>query len=121
MPEAVTHAGRKGRKARLDQAQKLRRGRGSAAVVTHFEHVGSQRRPELLDELPLFLAFGVTGEQKAALAIADPEHERVVVRVTSWGEMGTGGEHVDAHAPEVTGAPAQLPRSPDGDAVLPQG
>src|SRR6187549_2550397 len=110
MPEAVPHPARERREARLDPAQKLRRGRGSAAVMADFEHVGRERGTEPLDEFPLLLAFGIAREQKAPLAVADPEHQRVIVCVPPWREVRTGREHIDAHSTKVTWAPAQFPR-----------
>src|SRR5690606_14118842 len=79
--------------------------RGARAVVTDLQHVDAADAPR---QAGLGVRLCVAREQERPPPEADPEHERVVVRVVAGIEAGTGPYDLDEHAAERPRWAAQI-------------
>ena len=85
----------------MHPCEKFRRRRIPAPVVPHLQHVGAQRIAGRLRHNFLFgILFGVAGKQDGALAVHEPQYQRVVV--FRWPRRlfssGVRPEHVSVHS-----------------------
>jgi ribosomal protein L15 len=74
IPERVLKARGDHAKRRPHGIQERDAGRGPAAVVRHFQHV-AVHQSAVGEQLPLYRAFDIAGQQERVLAVAEAQHQ----------------------------------------------